>query len=50
MNYLAHTKIHGVNIIFDIEATGQVHKEVTNVCDTSSYGDTVVCQIWYDCH
>ena len=41
-------QIHGENINFDIEAKGQGHAEVMKLCDTSSYGDTLMCHIWYD--
>ena len=36
------------NINFYIEAKGHSHTEVMNVCDTLSYSDTLMCQIWYD--
>ena len=34
--------------VFDIEAKGQGqgHIAVMNVCETLSYGDTPMCQIW----
>ena len=32
----------------DIEAKDQGHTEVMNVCYTSSHGDTLMCQTWYD--
>ena len=28
--------------------TDQGHTMVTNVCDTLSYGDILMCQIWLD--
>ena len=31
---------------FDIEAKGQGHTEVVNAFDTSSHGNTLICQIW----
>ena len=31
---------------FDIEAKGQCHAEVMNVCDTSSYDDALMCKIY----
>ena len=43
---LAQKQIHSEKIIL-IEAIGQGHTEVVNVFYTSSYGDTLVCQIWY---
>ena len=32
---------------FDLEVKGQGHTEVMMVPDTSSHGDTPMCQIWY---
>ena len=32
-----------------IEAKVQGNTYIMNVCDTSSHGDTLRCQIWYGC-
>ena len=45
-DYSAETLIHCENII-RFEAQSQGHKEVKNVCDTSSYGETLMYQTWY---
>ena len=45
---LAQTQIHGGNKILILRAKGQSNTEVMNLCDTLSYGDTLLCQIWYD--
>ena len=31
---------------FDLEVKGQHRIGIMNVCDTLSYGDTPMCQIW----
>ena len=40
---LAQTK----NYLY-IKARIQGHIEVVNACNTSSYCDTLMCQMWYD--
>ena len=45
---LGQTQIHGEKNNFDIEAKGQGHTDVMNVCDTLSLSKTLMCQIWYD--
>ena len=47
-DHLAKTQKHGENLILNIEAKGQGQTEVMNVCDTLSYGDILMCQIWYE--
>lgn len=33
---------------FEFGTKYQVHTEVMNICDTSPFGDTLTCHIWYD--
>ena len=41
---LAQTQFNIENLIL-IEAKGQVHPEVMNVCNVSSNGEALICQI-----
>ena len=45
---LAPTQIHSENTILKLKAKVQGRKEVMNEFDSSSHGDTLMCQIWYD--
>ena len=44
-DYLAKTQFQFENINFDIEVKNQGYIEVMNICNTSSHGDTIMCQI-----
>ena len=45
---LAQKTIYFENLILNFETKNECHTEVMNICDTSPYGDTLMCHIWYD--